>query len=220
MTGGKYDPLRHDERFNALLAALVQKTPWDDAFWRGMKTYGVYQLLRQALLVPGDCFEFGCHRGYSASMLAEMIEQSGADKRVYVFDTFSGMPHSDPEFDNFYKAGDFADTSLELIRSTLAPWDRDGRFEFVQGDICETVRAFGSVPACYVRVDVDLWRPAKAILETMFDALGPGGVVYLDDYVGDKTLGERKAVDDFLAPRPERVFYMPGDRAYIIKGTP
>ena len=220
MTTGKYDPLRDDARFNALLAALVEKTPWDDAFWRGHKTYGVYQLLRQALLVPGDCFEFGCHRGYSASMLAEMIEQTGVDKRIHLFDTFSGMPHSDPEYDNFYKKGDFADTSLDLIKSTLAPWDKSGRFVYVPGDICETVPNYAAAPACYLRIDVDLWRPSKAILEAKFDSLNTGGIVYLDDYVGDKTLGERKAVDDFLAGRPEKVFYMLGERAYIIKGTP
>lgn len=213
-----YNPLNEDARFDAVVRALASNTQWDDAFWRSWKSYGVFQLLRQALLLPGDCYEFGCYRGYSAAMLAETILQFGVDKRVLLFDTFVGMPHSDV-YDNHYKQGDFADTSLEQVRQALAPWDRDGRLVFVPGDICETVQAHAGVAACYIRIDVDLWRPSKAILEAMFDAMPAGGVVYLDDYVGDKTLGERKAVDDFLQDRGERPFYLLGDRAYLVRGS-
>ena len=44
--------------------------------------------------------------------------------------------------------------------------------------------------------------------------------IYFDDYVSEKTIGQRIAVDEVFAERSERPFYMLGDRAYIVKGVP
>jgi len=214
-----YRPLEEDSLFTAIVNALADKTEWDVGFWQSWKSYGVYQLLRMALLHDGECFEFGCYRGYSAAFLAETMEALKiSNKRIYLFDTWEGMPSADKTCDPFYGEGDFADTSIECMRRTLDPW-RD-RFEYVQGDICKTARLQRPRPLCYVRIDVDLYEPARRALEATYDWVVDGGIVYFDDYVSEKTVGERLAVDEVLAGRPERPFYMIGDRAYIIKGVP
>lgn len=213
-----YQPLTEDNRFNQIVENLAVKTEWDTNFWRSWKSYGVYQLLRLALRHPGDCFEFGCYRGYSAAFLAETMDVFAIrDKKIVLFDTWQGMPSSNKAADNFYRTGDFADTALTAIQQTLAPWV--DRFEYVQGDICQTLPVQKPRPLCYARVDVDLYEPARVAFEITYDWVVEGGIVYFDDYVSEKTVGERLAVDEILANRPERPFYMLGDRAYIIKGV-
>lgn len=213
-----YDPFVEDELFVTVIQNLAEKTEWDTAFWATWKSYGVFQLLRMALRLPGDCFEFGCYRGYSAAFLAETMEVFGVQgKKVFLFDTWGGMPSSHRLADNFYQAGNFSDTSLERIQRTLKPWQPV--FEFVRGDICATLPRQTRRDLCYGRIDVDLYEPARVVLETVYEWVVDGGVVYLDDYVSASTVGERLAVDEFLWRRRERPFYMLGDRAYIIKGV-
>ena len=82
----------------------------------------------------------------------------------------------------------------------------------------QTVHSFAARPLCFVRIDVDLYAPARAAVERVYDWVVPGGILYFDDYVSEKTVGERLAVDEVLKGKKERPFYMLGDRAYIIKG--
>lgn len=213
-----YQPLVEDDWFNKIITNLADKTEWDVAFWQSWKSYGVYQLLRLALRLEGDCYEFGCYRGYSAAFLAETMQVLNVrNKKIVLFDTWEGMPSSDKAADSFYRSGDFADTALETVQRALKPWQ--DRFEYIQGDICQTLPLQRPRPLCYARIDVDLYAPARVALETIYDWVVEGGIVYLDDYVSEKTVGERLAVDEVLADRPERPFYMLGDRAYIIKGV-
>lgn len=210
-----YDPRYEDQDFVDICHELETKTPWKQDFWQSWKSYGVFQLLLEAPDLPGDCIEFGCFRGYSSSFLAEMIQRTGQKKTVHLFDTWEGMPGSQPFADNFYQSGDFADTSLEQVKSVHKPWS--DTFQYWRGDICKTVKVFPPTKLCYVRIDVDLYEPTLAALKAVFECLVPGGILYLDDYVSQKTVGERLAVDKFLRERPERVRYLLGDRAYVRK---
>lgn len=214
-----YCALDEDELFNTLIKNLAKKTEWNEAFWRGWKSLGCFQLLRLALSEPGDCMEFGCYWGMSASMLAETMEVFGiTDKKIFLFDTWQGMPSTNPAVDNYYKQGDFSDTNIDKIRQRLEPWK--DRFEYVQGDICTTIKQQPERPLCYVRIDVDLYHPTLAIMQTTYDWMVPKGVIYFDDYVSELCVGERLAIDEFLHDKTERPHYMIGERAYIIKGIP
>jgi SAM-dependent methyltransferase len=214
-----YDPLNEDETFNLIVNNLLAKTDFDKSFFNTYANYGAYQLLRMALRYPGDCMEFGCYYGQSASFLAETMEVLKIDrnKRIFLFDTWEGMPSSNKAADGYYKKGDFSDTSLEKIQKTLAPWSN--RFEYVKGDIVKTLPAVKPCQLCYARIDVDLYEPAKVALNTIYDWIIPGGIVYLDDYISVYTVGERIAIDEVLENYVEKPFYNVGDRAYIIKGV-
>ena len=117
-----YQPLVEDDWFNKIITNLADKTEWDVAFWQSWKSYGVYQLLRLALRLEGDCYEFGCYRGYSAAFLAETMQVLNVrNKKIVLFDTWEGMPSSDKAADSFYRSGDFADTALETVQRALNP---------------------------------------------------------------------------------------------------
>ena len=97
------------------------------------------------------------------------------------------------------------------------PWSY--RFEYRKGDIVKTLPTQKPCQLCYARIDVDLYEPAKVALDTIYDWVIPGGIIYFDDYVSVFTVGERIAIDEVLKRCIEKPFYNIGDRAYIIKGV-
>jgi hypothetical protein len=50
--------------------------------------------------------------------------------------------------------------------------------------------------------------------------MSPGGVIICDDYGFESCPGATRALDDFLADKPERVLSMPAGGGFIVKGTP
>jgi O-methyltransferase len=56
-------------------------------------------------------------------------------------------------------------------------------------------------PVALLHIDCDFYEPAKLCLEKWYPLLSAGGYVQLDDY--SVFPGFKKAVDEFLAERPE-----------------
>ncbi len=80
------------------------------------RCYVIYILLKQSISLAGDIVECGVYKGGTAAMIAKVIRESGATKKFFLFDTFSGMPKTDLSRD-LHKEGDFADTSAEEVEA-------------------------------------------------------------------------------------------------------
>lgn len=63
----------------------------------------------------GEIAECGVYKGGTAKILAELVP----DRPLHLFDTFEGMPATDPTRD-LVKAGDFADTDIASVREYLS----------------------------------------------------------------------------------------------------
>src|SRR5947209_3289736 len=99
-----------DFEFMGMVRELVGKTVVD-----GPRLFILAQLARHVRALPGEVAEVGVYKGGSARMLAYLL----ARKPVHLFDTFAGMPPTNPEQDHHVQ-GDFNDTSLEAVRAYLA----------------------------------------------------------------------------------------------------
>jgi hypothetical protein len=65
---------------------------------------------------PGDLVEVGVYQGGSAAGLGEVAKEQG--RRLFLFDTFAGIPYCDPTIDA-HRVGDFSDTSLEGVQAAI-----------------------------------------------------------------------------------------------------
>src|SRR4051812_41213459 len=59
------------------------------------RCYVLERLLRQTLSIRGDVFECGVYRGGTAALLSMLLEEVKSPKKLYLFDTFEGMPATD-----------------------------------------------------------------------------------------------------------------------------
>ena len=177
-----------------------------------VRLYMLYQLALQTADLPGDAAEVGVYQGGTAKLLGPNFARSG--KTLHLFDTFAGMPPTDPSRD-WHKAGDFADTSLQEVQKFLTD---AGDLQFHPGSFPSSVtqavseRTFG-----FVHVDVDIHQSVLDCCDFFYPRLVTAGVIVFDDYGFRTCPGAKAAVDFFFTGRAERPIYLPTGQAIIIK---
>jgi O-methyltransferase len=203
----KIEPWTSDPEFLRLMEGVRGRTLVDD-----VRCFILHQHVRGAARLPGQVAEIGVFRGGTARLLARAVAARG--KTVHLFDTFAGMPATDPERD-LHRAGDFADTSLPAVREYL----RDTpNVRFHPGLFPQTAGPVEGERFCFVHVDVDIHASVRDCCEFFWPRLVPGGVMVFDDYGFLSCPGARLAVDEFFAGRPEAPCYLPTGQCVAVRG--
>jgi hypothetical protein len=146
--------------------------------------------------------ECGCARGGSAALIALSLQQMGERRRLWLFDTFEGLPAptaSDPDFEI---AELFTGSCLGQLDEVRELFQRQGltdEVQFVKGLFEDTLPSSAIERIALLHIDGDWYESVRVCLETLYDKVVPGGIIQLDDYGYWK--GARKAVDEFLAKR-------------------
>jgi O-methyltransferase len=157
--------------------------------------------------VPGDFVECGVWKGGS-SMLAAL---SLPDRRLWLYDTFEGMPDPsdhDVDLDGRSMSADWesyqrdpvirADSPLEEVRRNLgATGHTDVRL--VRGLVEDTIPADAPDHIAILRLDTDWYESTRHELEHLWPRLAAGGVLIVDDY--GHWQGARQAVDEYFGGR-------------------
>ncbi len=196
----------NDAEFNDLMSRVAERT-----IVSRKRCYMLYQMARQASAIPGDAAEVGVYKGGTARLLAKSLE--ARRESVHLFDTFSGMPETDPVNDT-HKEGDFPDTSLEAVKSYLSDC---GNVHFHQGTFPTTAKPIESKSFCLVHIDADIYRSVMACCEFFYPRMSAGGIMIFDDYGFPTCKGARQSVDDFFMDRPESPCYLPTGQCFMTK---
>jgi O-methyltransferase len=152
------------------------------------------QMCAMAATMPlGDFLEVGVYQGGSAAKLAEVADRQA--RRLWLFDTFAGIPEWTPEID-WHRPGDFADTSVDAVRVQIPT------ALIVVGDASETLPATDTGPLAFVHLDCDQYATYRACIVELSPRMVPGSVMWFDDY--DCLDGATKAVDELFGDRLER----------------
>ena len=156
-----------------------------------------HELMEEARRAPaGDFVEVGVYKGGSLAALAQ-VAREGAPRRVFGFDTFTGIPFRLDGVDH-HQIGDFGDTSLDAVRAavpdaTLVP----GVFP---GTLADDVG-----PIAVAHIDCDQYQSVYDCCRALGPRMVSGGVMVFDD--ADVLPGAAEAV---LAVFPrERVTISP-----------
>ena len=166
------------------------------------------EMVEMAKATPVGCFvEVGVYRGGSAQYLYEVAESQG--RTLHLFDTFSGMPHAG-ELDG-WRVGELMPVADDFIAIVKALPNA----KIYQGVFPETL-PIDFPQIAFVHADADQYQSTKAICESLYPRLVPGGIILFDDYGDEKTKGCTKAVDEFVAQLPFGCFKRsPRYRAHI-----
>jgi predicted O-methyltransferase YrrM len=161
--------------------------------------------------IPGDVVECGVAFGGSAALLGLTLKSCGAQRKLWAFDTFEGMPAptgADPDYDS---AIQFTGAYPSKISEVMRLFEKFGireNTEFVKGMFQDTVPQSGVETIAVLHLDGDWYESIKVCLEHLYDRVSSGGVIQIDDY--GHWAGARKAVDEFLAGR-----VIPGGLRYL-----
>jgi hypothetical protein len=180
------------------------------------------ELFLKTLDVPGHIAELGVFRGNGLMTWANLLEAycvGNRTKVVYGFDNWDGFSELSPEDGKPAPAvrktvGGFSPAQFQAeLREAINVFDRDrfipwkARVQLIDGQIEESVPRFLEdnldIRFSLVHFDCDLYRPTKAALEAMWPRLSRGGIMLFDEYALAHWAGETKAVDEFIADKPE-----------------
>lgn len=162
--------------------------------------------------LTGDFLEFGTCMGYTARWLAGLLVEFHLDSKLYLYDSFEGLPELASEVDRkCYEAGENVwfrgamrvdAQTPEIIQHTLGRILGPDRLRIVKG-YYENVMTdnLPTEPVALVHLDCDLYASAKYVLDTLIarELLQDGTVLILDDYNcgrANPTIGERRAMTE------------------------
>jgi O-methyltransferase len=177
------------------------------------RCYLLSAFARYASGLAGDAAECGVYKGGTALLLSRVLAAPG--RRLYLFDSFEGLPEVDPDKDAWFSTGQFAIDSVESVRGLLA--EHEDLVEIRQGWIPDTFAGLEDRRYAFAHVDVDLYRSAADCCEYFYPRMVPGGVLLFDEYGCPDAHGERDAVDEFLADKPEAPIALPTGQAVVIR---
>lgn len=161
--------------------------------------------LEKTLSAPGDVVEFGCYVGTTSVPLAKRLQRT--DKRLFVYDSFEGLPEKTIEDESpvglQFKAGELLATKAQLVRN------------FKQAGLAMPVITkgwFSEVPdsrlpkqICFAYLDGDYYDSILDSLKLIWDKLSPNAIVLVDDYTNEALPGVTRAIDRWLLHHPAKI---------------
>ena len=163
---------------------------------------GLYDAVMTAVeqKIPGDIVECGAARGGSAALMGLTLNDAKSDKRLWVCDTFEGIPEAtgdDPpealaytgQFKGSVEEVEHLFTRLEIMESA----------RLVKGMFQDTLLDLPVEQIAVLHLDGDWYASTKCGLESLYDKVVPGGFIQIDDY--GHWPGCQKAVHEFFASR-------------------
>lgn len=152
--------------------------------------------------VKGAVAEAGVYKGKTAKRINYMFP----DRKLYLFDTFTGFDEKEQKVDDlnnrFNMKIDFSDTSVDIVMSEMM---FPGNCVIKKGYFPESAEDVDEIFS-FVRLDMDLYEPIKAGLEFFYPRMSRGGYIAVHDCRSKNFDGARMALLDFC--REKKLSYM------------
>jgi O-methyltransferase len=166
----------------------------------GNLRYAIETVLAEG--IPGDLIETGVWRGGACIFMRGVLKAYGVnDRRVYVADSFAGLPKPDPERfpadtgDVHHSFDALAVSRAEVERNFERYGLLDECVRFLEGFFEDTLPNADLGPLAIARLDGDMYSSTIVALESLYPKLSDGGFLIVDDYGALPNC--RQAVDDF-----------------------
>jgi O-methyltransferase len=188
-----YAPWKMDRPFQEIYAA-VQGSTYVDKY----RCFELWTLVEQSRKLRGGALiEVGVWRGGSGALIAHKAKNVGIKEPVYLCDTFSGVVKAGTEDLTFYKGGEHADTSREVVRQLVQ--DRLGLDNVIilSGIFPdESAHLIADLQFRFCHIDVDTYQSAKDVVEWIWPKMVRGGIIIFDDYGFKYCEGVTKYVEE------------------------
>jgi O-methyltransferase len=157
-------------------------------------------LLESVILnnVEGDVVEFGCYVGESSKYLRMVLDHYCSNKKLYVYDSFDGLPElSSYEENSGWRAGTLKTTEEVLLENFMSnglksPIITKAWFK----DIPESAMP---EKISFAFLDGDFYDSIHDSLTKIYHRLSKGSVIVLHDYERPDLPGVKAAVDNFIS---------------------
>ncbi len=177
-----------------------------------MRLYSLYVATKQICLqdLPGNFVECGAFKGGASAMMSAVIKRySQRLRKLFAFDTFSGMPEPTEcdrhegiaANDTGFGVGTLSAPIAENIYRIAEQLDVKDILEAVPGLFKDTLPVYSAQigEIALLHADGDWYESTMDIFNNLYNAVVPNGTIQIDDY--GHWEGCRLAVHDFARER-------------------
>jgi O-methyltransferase len=140
--------------------------------------------------VPGDFVEAGVWRGGATILMRAILAAYGdRTRRVWVADSFEGLPRPDPERypvdagDRHWELSPYLAVPLDEVKRNFARYGLlDDQVRFIPGWFKDTLPGAAIEKIAVLRIDGDMYESTLEALTSLYPKLASGGYVIIDDY--------------------------------------
>jgi O-methyltransferase len=174
--------------------------------------------------IPGALIECGVFMGGNIEVMIRTLQTLGvADRDIFLYDTFAGVPRPDATDDvglddelkriwdvfrtdaDGNAGSDWMRAGIDVVRRRIEPLGYPPeRLHFVKGMVEDTIPTVMPPEIALLRLDTDFYYSTKHELVHLYPRLASGGVLIIDDY--GAMPGCRRAVDEYAAEHQLRWF--------------
>lgn len=174
---------------------------WKNDQVNAAETGVILKMARECLKLHGDFVEFGCYRGDTSLLLAEVLREGKMEPKakLWIYDSFEGLPEKGEadfsELGRDFKAGELAVSKREVkerfLRAGLPvpvitkAWFKD----LTAADLPERI--------AFAFLDGDLYESIRDSLRLVSERMVRGGVILIHDYDNPALPGVARAVDEW-----------------------
>ncbi len=162
--------------------------------------YHLAQLVCRSDL-EGDIVECGVWNGGSAALMGKACHELGGPRRIWLFDSFSGLPTPTLRDGAIAQQRYFVGRckgDQHMVNAAFGVLDvpQDG-VTIVPGWFDDTLPQMEIGEIALLHIDADWYASVKVVLDNLYDQVVPGGFIVFDDY--GYWEGCRQAVTEFFS---------------------
>ena len=169
------------------------------------ETTEILRLAEQSISASGDFVELGCYKGETSLLLAKLLKSHNSDKKLWLYDSFAGLPEKTKEdysaAGTQFKAGELLVSKREVIEK----FKRSGlKIPIIKKAFFKDLDPENDFPELisFAFLDGDLYDSIKTSLRLVSPKLSKQGIIIVHDYNNPELPGSSKAVDEFLYAHP------------------
>jgi len=152
--------------------------------------------------VPGDLLEAGVWRGGASIFMRAILKSRGVrDRRVWLADSFAGLPPPDParyplDARSRLHTHERLAVAMETVRANFERYGLlDDQVCFLRGWFKDTLPAAPVEKLALIRLDGDMYESTMDAMSSLYPKLSAGGYVIVDDYGAIRAC--RQAIHDY-----------------------
>jgi O-methyltransferase len=157
--------------------------------------------------IDGDVVEFGCYVGESSKYLMKTILETQSNKKLYVYDSFEGLPsQSEWEQNTGWSPGSFS-TSQEVLIKNFS--DNQLPLPIIHKDWFKNIPN-DKIPdkISFAFLDGDFYESIYDSLNKVYDKVSDGGYICFHDYLRNNLPGVKAAIEQFFKERNLNYYIM------------
>lgn len=168
--------------------------------------------------LAGDFVECGVYKArHAMSNMVYIDFKSLADRKYYLFDTFSGL---DPDLSSEKEYLTYKDEYPDCYDFVKDSFKEYPNVVIVKGSIPKTLSQVYIEKVAYLSIDMNCVLPELEALKFFWPKLETGGIVILDDYGQSGHENQKIAMDDFASSVGIKILSLPTGQGMIIKPPP